>query len=59
MKGSVKVVPVTKNITEKTLLNWYGMYEERGRRACAKKIGRCTSTRIEEMKTENMVERLV
>ena len=59
MKGSVKVAPVTTNITEKTLLKWYGMYKEKGRRACAKKNGRCTSTRKEEMKTDNMVERLL
>ena len=59
VRGSLKVAPMPKKITEKTL-KWYGHVKRRDEGACGKKNVRCTSTRNEtERKTENQVERLV
>ena len=59
VRGSVKVTPVTKKITEKRLKWYYGRYQK-GKKTHAMRNVRCTSTRKEtERKTENQVEILL
>ena len=59
VRGSVKVAPVTKKVTEKRL-KWYRHVKRRDEGHVLRKNVRCTSTGKEtERKTENQVERLV